>query len=56
VAGILAVGIGIIVVIALWSVGGPGIALLTAAALLLLFVAVKVLSDQAGESGAASGD
>ena len=55
VASILAVGIGIIVVIALWSVGGPGIALLTAAALLLLFIAVKVLSDQADDEPNAAG-
>ncbi len=44
--GILAVGIGVIGVIALWSIGGPGIALLTAAAILLLVIAVKVLADE----------
>jgi hypothetical protein len=46
---ILAVGIGLIAILALWSVGGPGIALLTASALLLLGMAVKVLSDQADD-------
>lgn len=51
---ILAVGVGVIAVMALWSVGGPGIALLAASALLLLAIAVKVLADQAeaGEPGA----
>ncbi len=49
---ILAVGIGIIGVIALWSIGGPGIALLTAAAVLLLMIAVKVLSEEADDESA----
>ena len=51
---ILAGGLGLIGIIALWSIGGPGIALLTAAAVLLLVIAVKVLSDQADEPGAAA--
>ncbi|MGD8485796.1 MAG: hypothetical protein PVH07_04070 [Chloroflexota bacterium] len=46
---IVAVGAAIIGVLALWSVGGPGIPMLTAAALLLLAIAVKVLSDRADE-------
>ena len=46
---ILAAGLGLIGVMALWSIGGPGIALLTAAAVLLLVIAVKVLSDEADE-------
>jgi hypothetical protein len=49
---VLAAGLGLIVVMALWSIGGPGIALLTAAALLLLDSAVKVLSDQAEDQPA----
>jgi len=52
--GVLMVGIGIIGVIALWSIGGAGIAMLTAAAILLLIIAVKVMSDQADEPGSAS--
>ena len=48
---ILMVGIGIIGVIALWSIGGAGIAMLSAAAMLLLVIAVKVMSDQADENG-----
>jgi len=49
---ILAVGIGLIAILALGNVGGPGIAMLTAAALLLLAIAVKVLSDQADDEPA----
>lgn len=52
---ILAGGLGLIGVIALWSIGGPGIALLTAAAVLLLGIVVKVLSDQADEPDGAEG-
>ncbi len=51
---ILAVGIAIIAIMALWNVGGPDIALLTAAALGLLAIAVKVLSDH--DDDAASGN
>ena len=40
---------GLIAVVALWSIGGPGIAMLTAAAILLLVIGVKVLSDQADD-------
>lgn len=43
---ILAIGVGLIGVMALWSIGGPGVAMITAAALMLLFIAVQVLSDQ----------
>jgi hypothetical protein len=46
---ILVAGIGLIAVLALWSVGGPGIAMLTAAAILLLVIGIKVLSDQADD-------
>jgi hypothetical protein len=51
---ILFVGIGIIAFVVLWNVGGPDIALLTAAAVGLLAVAVKVLSshDDDGPAGA----
>ena len=58
---ILAVGIGVIGLIALWSIGGAGIAMLTAAAILLLVIAVKVMSDQgdddepAGSTAASAG-
>jgi hypothetical protein len=43
---ILAIGVGLIGVMALWSIGGPGVAMVTAAALLLLVIAVQVFSDQ----------
>ena len=42
---ILGVGVAIIAVVTLWAIGGPEIAMLVAAALLLLAIAVKVLSD-----------
>lgn len=42
---ILGVGVAIIAVVTLWAVGGPEIAMLVGAALLLLAIAVKVLSD-----------
>jgi|GEM_PF-4651366 len=48
---IFAVGIAIIAIMALWSIGGPDIALLTAAALGLLAIAVKVLADHDGGGG-----
>ena len=51
---ILVVGIGIIAVLGLWSVGGPGIAMLTAAAILLLVIGIKVLSDQADDEPGAT--
>ena len=53
---ILVVGIGVIAVMALWSIGGPGIAMLTAAALLLLVIGVKVLSDQADDEPGATAE
>ena len=53
---ILGVGLGLIAVAVLWSIGGPGIAMLTAAAMLLLAIAVKVLSDESDDAPrAASG-
>ena len=51
---ILVVGIGLIAVLGLWSVGGPGIAMLTAAAILLLVIGIKVLSDQADDEPGAT--
>jgi hypothetical protein len=51
---ILVLGLGLIAVVALWSIGGPGIAMLTAAAILLLVIGVKVLSDQADDEAGAS--
>ncbi len=47
---ILGVGLGLIAVAVLWSIGGPGIAMLTAAAMLLLVIAVKVLSDESDDA------
>lgn len=53
---ILVAGVGLIAAAALWSVGSPGIAMLTAAAILLLVIGVKVLADQADdETGVAEG-
>jgi hypothetical protein len=52
---ILVLGLGLIAVLAVWSIGGPGIAMLTAAAIMLLFIGVKVLADQADDaSGSAT--
>ena len=53
---ILGVGLGLIAVAVLWSIGGPGIAMLTAAAMLLLAIAVKVLSGDSDDApGTAAG-
>ncbi len=45
-AAILVVGLGLIVIFALWSIGGPDVALITAAAIGLLLVGVKVLAGE----------
>lgn len=51
---VLAVGLAMIAVVVLWNIGGADIALLTAAAIGLLLVAVKVLaSDEDGAPAAA---
>ena len=51
----IAVGIGIIVVLALWSTGGPDIALLTLAAIGLLVIVVKVVANQDDDTSAVEG-
>ncbi len=51
---ILYVGIGVIAFIVLWDVGGPDIALLAAAAVGLLAVAVKVLTDSGDDEAPAA--
>ncbi|MEX1334797.1 MAG: hypothetical protein AB1Z66_05840, partial [Candidatus Limnocylindrales bacterium] len=53
---LLVLGVGLIAVAALWSVGGAGIAMLTAAAILLLVIGVKVLADQADDGSRATTD
>lgn len=51
---ILVLGLGLIAVMAVWSIGTPGVAMLTAAAILLLVVGVKVLADQAEDEPGAT--
>ena len=45
-AAVLMVGLALILVVALWGIGGADVALITAAAAGLLLVGVKVLADQ----------
>lgn len=45
-AAVLVVGLALILVVALWGIGGADVALITAAAAGLLLVGVKVLADQ----------
>ena len=51
-APILMVGLGLIVIIALWSVSGPDVALVTAAAIGILLVGVKVAAGEEGDTPA----